>query len=181
MARRSSRSLPDPLQVLFESFAVNELMNQFLIRQLDHKLWAAKPPGKRTRTIAAIFAHIHNIRRKWVRLSAPELRVPASLPPARCTKLQASSGLAASARCCLEMIRRLLESPSGGKFLRDGWASPWPAGAAMVTYMISHEAHHRGQILMLAHQLGKPLPRALGAQIWKWEKFWNDCGYTRPR
>jgi uncharacterized damage-inducible protein DinB len=66
-------------------------------------------------------------------------------------------------------------------FRRDGWARPWPAGAAMVAYMISHDAHHRGQICMLAHQLGFPLPAKAAYGIWVWEKLWKECGFTHPR
>jgi uncharacterized damage-inducible protein DinB len=40
--------------------------------------------------------------------------------------------------------------------------------------MISHEAHHRGQVCMLAHQMGFPLPKAY--EIWNWEKLWKECG-----
>jgi hypothetical protein len=32
------------------------------------------------------------------------------------------------------------------KFRRDGWARPWPTGAATFAYMISHDAYHRGQV-----------------------------------
>jgi uncharacterized damage-inducible protein DinB len=67
------------------------------------------------------------------------------------------------------------------QFRRDGWARPWPAGAAMFAYMVSHEAHHRGQVCMLAHQLGFPLPIKAAAGIWFWEKLWKQCGFTRPR
>jgi uncharacterized damage-inducible protein DinB len=66
-------------------------------------------------------------------------------------------------------------------FLRDGWAKPWPAGAAMLAYMISHDAHHRGQVCMLAHQLGFPLPTKATSQMWAWEKLWKECGFTHPR
>jgi len=45
-------------------------MNQILIEHLDPTAWKAKPPGK-ARTIAAIFTHMHNVRSKWVRLTAP--------------------------------------------------------------------------------------------------------------
>ena len=34
----------------------------------------------------------------------------------------------------------------------------WPAGTTMFTYMFAHEAHHRGQAIMLAHQVGYKLP-----------------------
>jgi uncharacterized damage-inducible protein DinB len=47
--------------------------------------------------------------------------------------------------------------------------------------MISHEAHHRGQVCMLAHQLGFPLPTKAGAGMWVWEKLWKECGFTHPR
>jgi len=67
------------------------------------------------------------------------------------------------------------------KFSRDGWMPTWPAGGTMFAYMFSHEAHHRGQIMMLAHQLGyRVLYKTPG--IWQWEKLWKQAGLTtRPR
>jgi uncharacterized damage-inducible protein DinB len=152
-------------------FAVNDRMNQLLIEHLDPAAWRAKPPGK-TRTIAAIFTHVHNVRTKWVRLTAPHLQVPAQLNRAHCTPKQARAGLAESAARCAEM---LAEALGGGgrveKFLRDGWAQPWPVGPEMLCYMLAHEAHHRGQVCMLAHQLGFPLPIQVASGIWNWEKL----------
>ena len=51
----------------------------------------------------------------------------------------------------------------------------------MFAYMISHEAHHRGQICMLAHQLGFALPVKATYGMWSWEKLWKECGFTHPR
>ncbi len=107
-------------------FAANERMNQILIERLDPAAWRAKPPGK-TRTIAAIFTHMHNVRAKWVRLTAPHLKIPAQLNRASCTPL-------------------------------------------------AHEAHHRGQVCMLTHQLGFPLPNEVTSGLWNWEKLWKECG-----
>src|SRR5438046_10351156 len=63
-------------------FAANERMNQILIEHLDPAAWTAKPtakpPGK-VRTIAAIFTHMHNVRCKWVSVTAPHLKVPRQL------------------------------------------------------------------------------------------------------
>jgi uncharacterized damage-inducible protein DinB len=155
-------------------FAANERMNQILIERLDPAVWRAKPPGN-VRTIAAIFTHMHNVRTKWVRLTAPHLGVPAQLSRAHCTPEQASAGLAESAIRCLEMIAEAFGD--GGRvatFLRDGWAQPWPVGPEMLCYMISHEAHHRGQVCMLAHQLGFPLPTDVTSGIWNWEKLGKE-------
>ena len=71
--------------------------------------------------------------------------------------------------------------PPRKKFNREGYASVWPAGATIFARIFSHEAHHRGQILMLAHQLGYLLPAEAWGGIWHWEKSWNDAGLaTRP-
>jgi len=158
-------------------FAANERMNQMIIEDLDPAAWNAKPPGK-ARSIAAVFTHVHNVRTKWVRLTAPHLKVPRQLQRAHCTPKQARAGLAESAACCERMLAEALGGSGGGikKFVRDGWARPWPVGPEMLCYMISHEAHHRGQVLMLANQLGFPLPQNVMYGIWNWEKLWKECG-----
>jgi uncharacterized damage-inducible protein DinB len=198
MARAPASPAPDFRQALLETFAVNERINQLILENLDPKAWRAKPPGlpphpakaapaegpgRNARTIAAIFAHMHNVRRKWLRLSAPHLKLPAELDRSRCTPKQARAALAESARRCSEMLADALDDRAGRvrQFLRDGWARPWPAGAAMVAYMISHEAHHRGQVCMLAHQMGFRLPGKANYGLWQWEKLWKECGFTHPR
>jgi uncharacterized damage-inducible protein DinB len=169
--------------VLVESYAVNERMNQIVLEHLDPAAWRAKLPGSKGRTIAAIFSHVHNVRRKWLRLSAPHLKLPAALAHASCTQKQVRAALAESGARCSEMLEEALSGSEGGveTFLRDGWAKPWPAGAAMVAYMISHDAHHRGQVAMLAHQLGFPLPAKATSEMWAWERLWKECGFTHPR
>jgi uncharacterized damage-inducible protein DinB len=163
--------------VAVQIFTVNDRMNQVVIEHLDPAAWRAKPPGK-ARTIAAIFVHMHNVRSKWVRLTAPQLKVPPLLNRSRCTPEQARSGLAQSAAACGEMLAQVLGDGEGRvqMFLRDGWAQPWPGGVEMLCYMLAHEAHHRGQVCMLAHQLGFPLPKKVANGIWNWEKLWKERG-----
>lgn len=157
-------------------FAANDHMNQMLLEHLDPAVWKAKPPG-RTRTIAAIFTHMHNVRVKWVRLTAPHLKVAAQLNRFHCTQGQARKALAESAAGCVAMLREALgEDGKIENFHRDGWASPFPAGVEMLCYMLAHEAHHRGQVLMLTHQMGFPLPYAVADGLWNWDKLWKESG-----
>ena len=152
-------------------FAANDRINQILIESLDPAAWKAKPPGK-VRTIAAIFSHMHNVRAKWIRLTAPHLKIPRQLNRSTCTPQQVRAALAESAARCTEMLAEALGS--GGriqKFVRDGWAQPWPVGPEMLCYMLAHEAHHRGQVCMLAHQLGFKLPNAVTSKMWNWGKL----------
>jgi len=162
-------------------FAANDRMNQMLIEHLDPAVWRAKPPGATgkasTRSVVAIFTHMHNMRTKWIRLTAPHLKVPTLIGRASCTPKQAAAALAESAARCAEMLDEALGG--GGpirNFHRDGWARPWPAGVEMLCYMIAHEAHHRGQVCMLAHQLGFPLPMKVTAGLWNWERIWKEGG-----
>jgi hypothetical protein len=91
---------------------------------------------------------------------------------------QPRAGLAESAARGAEMLAEALGGNAGRveKFRRDGWAAPWPVGPEMPCYMLSHEAHHRGQVCMLAHQLGFPLPNKVAYGLWNWEKLWKECG-----
>lgn len=177
-----SSSVPDLAQQMVEAYAVNDRMYQLILEHLDPRAWKALPAGKRTRSITDMVAHVHNVRCKWLRLSAPHLKRPALLNRSRCTQKQAASAMAQSAACCCEMLAEALNSDDHRveMFLRDGWARPWAPGAAMFAYMLAHEAHHRGQICLLAHQLGYPLPFAAGPGLWGWEKLWKECGFQLP-
>jgi uncharacterized damage-inducible protein DinB len=81
------------------------------------------------------------------------------------------------------MIREALQGPEGKipKFHRDGWAPKWESGAGMFAYMVAHDAHHRGQVCMLAHQLGYKLPMKVISRMWSWERLWKECGFVGPR
>ena len=179
MAKRQDTSRQPAVQTQLgrsaaKIFAANDRMNQLLIEYLDPAAWKGKPPGK-VRTITAIFTHMHNVRAKWIRLTAPHLKVPPQLNRSSCTPQQARAALAQSASLCVEMLAEALGG--GGRiqqFRRDGWGQPWPVGPEMLCYMISHEAHHRGQICMLAHQLGFPLPGKVTSQLWNWEKLLQE-------
>lgn len=180
MTARQSRVYSELSQAAVRIFAANERMNQMLIEHLGPVAWTAKAPGKaRVRTIAAIFTHVHNVRCKWVRLTAPHLRIPKQINRTQCTPEQARTALAESAARCSEVLAEALDgSGRVEKFLRDGWARPWPVGPEMLCYMLAHEAHHRGQVCMLAHQLGFKLPMKLTSEMWNWERLWKEHGPT---
>ena len=179
MPRTSALTPPEFLASLLETYAVSDRMNQIIIDCLDPRVWRAKPPGRSVRTIAAIFSHMHHARRKWLRLSAPHIKLPAELEPRRCTPQQVKRSLAQSAKLCSKMLADALSGAGRiTHFQRDGWSRRWPSGASMFAYMIMHDVHHRGQICMLAHQLGYPINA--GHEIWMWEKLWKQCGFAGP-
>jgi uncharacterized damage-inducible protein DinB len=190
MAFQSQATLAEIRDSLLNSYAINDAMNQLILSRLAPRAWRAQLPGQedRGRSIAAIFAHVHNCRLKWLKKSAPHLKCPQPLNPHRCTKKQATSALKKSAAQCQRMLADALSADPNRrvtKFVRDSWMPNWPATGTMFAYMFAHESHHRGQILMLAHQLGHRLPDYPG--LWHWEKLWKQVSLTphsaerRPR
>jgi len=186
MRPQSNEALVEIRDVLLETYAVNDAMNQLLLGHLRPHAWRAQLPGMKGRggrTIGAIFAHLHNTRVNWLRLSAAHLQRPAPLDPHRCSIRQAAAALKKSAAQCLRMLTDALSAQPNRrvtKFTRDAVVPVWPAGTTMFAYMFAHEAHHRGQILMLAHQLGYRLPAQAAGGIWWWNKLWKQQGFTKP-
>jgi uncharacterized damage-inducible protein DinB len=187
MQQRANEALVQIRDVLLETYAVNDAMNQLLLAYLDARAWRAKPPGTqgyRGRTIAAIFAHLHNTR-----LLAQEFR-----PALEMSRSAQPRSLLDEAGCRRPQKKRDAVSPNAyryalrsakapvTRFSRDGYVSTWPAGGTIFAYMFSHEAHHRGQILLLAQQFGYRLPHQAAYGIWHWEKLWKQHGFPcRPR
>ena len=163
-------------------FAANDRMNQILIEHLDPTAWTAKPPGK-TRTIAAIFTHMHNVRTKWIRLNAPHLEVPAQLDRTHCMPQQARAALAESAARCSEMLAEALGG--GGRiemFIATAGAGPGRLELRCCATCSRTKPTTGGRYAMLAHQLSLPLPIQVTSGLWNWEKLWKECGSPRgPR
>ena len=135
--------------------AINNRINDYLLEHLDPQAWRAEPPGGKGRTVAAIVAHIHNVRVMW--LKAAKGKVPAQLDRLTITVPQARKGLAES--------QAALEALIGAALQSDGRISGFkPDAAAFIGYLIAHDAHHRGQITQLvAAILGKAGGKFTGA------------------
>src|SRR5580700_7031146 len=104
MRQQSHEALAEIRDVLLETYAVNDAMNQLLLTNLDPRAWRAQLPeakGRGGRTIAAIFAHLHNNRLVWIKNSAPHLKCPAPVDPDRVTMKQAAAAHKKSAAQCL--------------------------------------------------------------------------------
>ncbi len=148
---------------LVSALATSERINQFLLEGLTDAAWRAEPPGGEGRTIAAIVAHVHNVRLMWLKVAAKGSRIPPQLDRSRVTRAQARKGLAASYAATEKLV---LASLAGGGRIKN---FP-PDVVAFVGYLIAHEAHHRGQICALARQLGHRIPNAVTFGMWEWNK-----------
>lgn len=62
---------------LINAFNTNTRINQYLIESIPPAAWKAKPPDGKGRAIAAIVAHMHNVRVMWLKASAKGTAIPA--------------------------------------------------------------------------------------------------------
>ena len=147
-------------EVLLHAFDTNNRINAYLIENLPQEAWNAKPPDGKGRTIAAIVAHMHNVRVMWLKAAKAE-EIPDQLDRATVTPAQALRGLESSRHALNVVIGRALASDGRIRNFR-------PDVAGFVGYLIAHDSHHRGQITMLARQLGQALPQKAMFGMWEW-------------
>ncbi|HTR27371.1 MAG TPA: DinB family protein [Terriglobales bacterium] len=152
---------------LLAAFDTNERINQYLIENLPAEAWRAEPPAGKGRDIASIVAHMHNVRLMWLKAAggkpSPERdsKIPEQLDRARLTAAQARKGLTESHAA----LRAVLEASLSADGRIKGFK---PDAAGFVGYLIAHDAHHRGQITMLARQSGHPVSQKTMFGLWEW-------------
>jgi len=153
---------------LLNVFNTNNRINQYLIDNIPQAAWNAKPPGGKGRSIPAILAHMHNVRIMWLKATTRGKDkenagggIPLSLDPAKVTPSQALRALEQSRHALSAVMSQALNDDGRIKGFR-------PDVAGFVGYLIAHDAHHRGQITMLARQSGHPLSQKAMFAMWEW-------------
>jgi len=161
MPKTSSTSgfvVPD---ALLNAFAINDRINQYTIDNLPAEAWRAQPPEGKGREVASIVAHMHNVRLMWLKAAAKGSKIPDQLDRHTVTPAQAKKALAQSHAALHAVLKSALESDGRVKGFK-------PDVAASFGYLIAHDAHHRGQVAMLARQTGRPVPQKAIFGMWEW-------------
>lgn len=158
----------DPLLVAWRT---NNRVTCFLIEQLPATLWSAPLPGETRRTVRQLAAHLHNSRCRWLRT----LGMPLGIPVSALVKLQTVTRrelLVALKRSSAGMEALLARGLAEGGVVPATKAYVWrnlPLDVPHVlSYFVAHEAHHRGQLVMVARQLGHRLPPEATNGLWLW-------------
>jgi uncharacterized damage-inducible protein DinB len=154
------------------AWRTNNRVTVDLVRQLPLGLWDVDVPGARGRTVRTILAHLHNARCGWIRTLGSEHGIPT---PARVDRRHVSRRelVAALARSSRGMEALLaLGLASGGEVPPSRgyvWRNLALDVAHVLTYFVAHEAHHRGQVVMLARQTGRHVPATVTNGLWQWK------------
>jgi len=158
---------------ILKAWSTNNRTTIFLIERLPEAVWTAAIPGSPRRTVRMLAGHIHNSRCMWIKtLGRPHgITAPPSVDRRRVSRSQLIPALGRSG----EAIAKLLAFG----LVHDGQIPPTKAYAwrnlpldvgHVLSYFVAHEGHHRGQIVMVARQLGHRLPREVTGGLWQWSK-----------
>lgn len=157
---------------LLETFAINERANQKLLESLSDQAWQTPPHGGKGRSLAGIACHIHNVRLMWLAAADKSGQVPAKLDDGKATREDVREALAKSAMLVRQLLEKGLADPAGRV------PNFKPDVVAFVGYLIAHDSHHRGQMAMLARQIGAPLPSHASFGLWEWGTLWRETGLS---
>jgi uncharacterized damage-inducible protein DinB len=150
---------------LIETWSIHDRINRYLLAAVSPAGLEATAAGK-GRTVGEQFAHLHNVRLLWLGSAAPELLTGLEKieKAARPDRALLERSLAASSAAIVELLRRGFASGTSGGRIK-GFK---PHAAAFLGYLIAHESHHRGQIVLILKLAGHPVDKKTAYGLWEW-------------
>lgn len=167
------KSALDQREMLLRAWRTNNRVTAFLVEHLPEELWGATVPGAPRRTVRMIAGHIHNARCMWIKTLGNEhgILVPRPVNRHKVGPKELLPALSRSSRGIIHLLK--LGFDHGGVIPASAsytWRNlPLDVGQVL-TYFVAHEGHHRGQIVMLSHQLGYRLPVEITGGLWHFSK-----------
>lgn len=167
------RSAFDQRDALLDAWRTNNRVTVFLCENLPAELLDLAVPGAPRRTVRMIAGHMHNARCMWIKSLGKEhgIEVPRSVNRHKVEMKELIPALDHSSRGITGLLG--LGCDRGGRVPASSsyiWRNlPLDVGHVL-TYFVAHEGHHRGQIVMLARQLGCRLPAEITNGLWLWSK-----------
>jgi uncharacterized damage-inducible protein DinB len=149
---------------LVETWSIHNRINLYLLEAVPAEaLGSALAP--KHRSIGQIFAHVHNVRLMWLKAAAPDLLEGiAKLEAAAADKAAIAAALEASGRAIEALLRKSLAAGGAGGKIK-GFK---PHATAFAGYLISHESHHRSQVVWTLKNAGHPLDQKTSYGLWEW-------------
>lgn len=163
----------DHRDLLLDAWRTSNRVTVFLVEHLPPTLWEVKVPEAPRRSVRMIAGHIHNARCMWIKTlgKAHGLEVPRAVNRYKVEPRELITALSLSS-CGITSLLTLGFDRGGTIPISAAytWRNlPLDVGHVL-TYFVAHEAHHRGQIVMLARQLGHRLPVEITGGLWHFSK-----------
>lgn len=145
---------------LIDTWLIHSRINNYLLDAIDDDL--LQRSAAKGRSAGEQFAHMHNVRLMWLKVAAPDLF-------AQQTKIEKETPIDR------QLLQRSLEDSAAAiaALLEQGIAAGKikgfkPHPTAFVGYLISHESHHRGQLILMLKQAGHKIDAKVLYGLWEW-------------
>lgn len=161
-----------PEESLLDAWRISNRTTILLVESLPDALWPLALSGAPRRTVRNVAVHLHNCRGSWMKSLAVDgdIALPASLDAKTATRARTVAALGRSGEAILRLLGAGVENGGELPGVRSAFFyGAMPRNALLFcAYAVSHEAHHRGQLLVMARQLGHRLPQEVVTGLWQW-------------
>ena len=150
---------------LIDAWKINNRMSLLFIDTIDDEGMQKTLSKRGGRTVYLQLVHVHNVRMRWIEIAAKGI-------------FKNYKQLDKEAPYDKKLLRRSFEE--SGKVVKELIDRSWNDGGKvkgfkkglipMISYLIAHEAHHRGHAILTLKQSGIKLPDTLKWGLWEWDK-----------
>ena len=171
MKRRAGAQRDPQADRLIAAWRTNDRATAYLVSHLPRSIWTSPVPGVPGRTVGMIAAHLHNCRCSWIKSlgAAHGVAVPRRVDLRRVGPAELVKALSLSSEGMVDLIE--LGIANGGRVPRATWQNFPTDMEHFLSYFVAHEGHHRGQLCLVARQLGRRLPLSVTNGIWQWTRL----------
>ena len=150
---------------LLETWRINNKMNFLVIDNTTDAGMQKSLSTRGGRTVYLQWVHIHNVRMQWLEVCAKDIFKKYNVidKEAAFNRKLLKQSLEGSAKGIEELLSRSWDDGGRVKSFKNGVIP-------MLGYFVSHESHHRGNILLTLKQSGEKIPDTVKWGLWEWSK-----------